>query len=182
MHSPAGFTLLETLMVMSVIGILSAIAVFQLDALRPSLQGDGALRVVMASFNNARDTAIAQRRSVRIDFPSTARLRLTRLEFPSGATVLTDVQFEGGARYLLMQGVGDTPDGFGIASATSFGSALSIAFNTEGALVDSGGNPINGTVFLAVPSRVMSVRAVTIQGTTGRVRGYRWNGRSWTRV
>ena len=59
-------------------------------------------------------------------------------------------------------------------------------FNTEGMLVDSGGIPVNGTVFLLIPTdggfQQGSYRAVTVLGATGRVRGFRWNGGQWTRV
>ena len=71
-------------------------------------------------------------------------------------------------------------------SATSqpvnFGAAATIMFNTEGMLVDSGGIPVNGTVFLLIPNQPGSFRAVTVLGATGRVRGFRWNGGQWTRV
>ena len=35
------------------------------------------------------------------------------------------------------------------------------------------------TVFIIFPGMQQSFRAVTVMGSTGRVRGYRWNGRSW---
>ena len=71
-------------------------------------------------------------------------------------------------------------------SATSqpinFGAAVSMMFNTEGMFVDNGGIPVNGTVFLLIPNQPGSFRAVTVLGSTGRVRGFRWNGGQWTRV
>jgi hypothetical protein len=32
---------------------------------------------------------------------------------------------------------------------------------------------------LAIPNIGESARAVTVLGSTGRVRGYRWNGTNW---
>jgi len=98
--------------------------------------------------------------------------------------VATVIGFEGGVRYSLMANIGDTPDAFGMASPTTFGSitATEVRFNSEGALVDASNNPINGTIFLAVPQTPRSFRAVTVLGSTGRVRGYKWDGRQWKRA
>ena len=59
-------------------------------------------------------------------------------------------------------------------------------FTTDGTLIDSGGTPINGTVFLSIQNQPESARAVTVLGSTGRVRGYKWvvgkTISSWSRV
>ena len=85
-------------------------------------------------------------------------------------------------QYGLIAGIGDTPDGFGNGTATSFGAAPVIMFSTDGALIDGGGAPVNGTVFVTIPSVSMYFRAVTVLGSTGRVRGYKWIGSQWRRV
>jgi hypothetical protein len=36
--------------------------------------------------------------------------------------------------------------------------------------------PINGTIFLGFPGQQSTARAVTVLGTTGRVRGWKSNG------
>ncbi|HVZ21726.1 MAG TPA: prepilin-type N-terminal cleavage/methylation domain-containing protein [Vicinamibacterales bacterium] len=178
----AGFTLVEMMMVVLFIGILGAMATFGVLNVRQGLQGDGAMRVVMGELDGAREMAITERRYMEISFVSPNELQVIRHEYPNGTTVIRDVVFEAGVQYQLTSGVPDTPDAYGNDSATSFSNATTIEFNTEGALVDSTGNPINGSVFLAIPNEPLSARAVTVQGTTGRVRAYRWNGGSWQRV
>ena len=32
---------------------------------------------------------------------------------------------------------------------------------------------------MAIPNVLLSLRAVTVLGSTGHVRGYRWNGLDW---
>ena len=154
----------------------------QIATVRRSLQGDGAMRVVMTQLNNAREMAITQRRNMEVQFVGNNWVQIIRDDVPSGTTVLTKVAFESNAQYSLVSGIGDTPDGFGNSSAISFGSATTIMFGPNGTLIDNNGDPINGTVFFSIARIPESFRAVTVLGATGRVRGYRWNGAVWTRV
>jgi hypothetical protein len=54
-----------------------------------------------------------------------------------------------------------------------------VMFTSEGTLVDSTGDAINGTVFLAVGDQMSTARAVTIFGITGLVRSWKWDGSKW---
>lgn len=184
LHDERGISLVEMMVVVAIIGVLTSMAVIQIGASRPGMVADGAMRVVMAQLNSAREIAISQRRQVEVTFSNGYWVKVTRHEFPValGTKVLTDVPFEGGVRYGLLPGVQDTPDGFGNFQPVNFGAAATIMFNTEGMLVDSGGNPVNGSVFLLIPNQAGSFRAVTVLGSTGRVRGFRWNGGQWARV
>jgi prepilin-type N-terminal cleavage/methylation domain-containing protein len=185
-----GISLVEILVAVAIIGVLTSMAVIQIGAVRPGLEADGAMRVVMAQLNSARETAISQRRRVEVSFFNAAVgaqnlggwVRSTRHNLPNGTTLLGEVPFEGGALYALWPNVQDTPDGFGNTKAINFGAAVTVMFNTEGMLVDTAGIPVNGSLFLLIPNQPGSYRAVTVLGSTGRVRGFRWNGGQWTRV
>jgi hypothetical protein len=52
-------------------------------------------------------------------------------------------------------------------------------FTTNGSLIDGGNTLVNGTVFLGIPGRASTARAITILGATGRVREYHWDGTQW---
>lgn len=185
-----GMSLVEIMVAVAIIGVMTSMAVTQIGRIRPGLEADGAMRTVMAQLNAARELAISQRRRVEVSFanqPISASdlggwVRVLRYNLPNGTTELANVPFEGGVRYGLWPSVQDTPDGFGNSKAINFGAAATVVFNTEGMLVDTGGNPTNGTLFMLIPNRPGSYRAVTILGSTGRVRGFRWNGGQWTRV
>jgi hypothetical protein len=81
----------------------------------------------------------------------------------------------------------DTPDGFGNGYAIEFEglNGLPVAgmlFQSDGELVDgSTFLPISGTVFIGVTgsNNTTAARAVTVLGTTGRVRGWRSQGSTW---
>ena len=115
-ESVSGFTLIEMMLVVCVMGILAAMAIFQIGSVRPGMLGDGAMRIVMAELNGAREMAIAQRRYMEISFVGTNRLQVIRHDLPNGTTMVRDVAFESGIQYGLIAGIGDTPDAFGNGS------------------------------------------------------------------
>lgn len=190
-----GYTLLEVLFVLGISGVLSTMAVLQIQNARTSLKGDAAMRVVLSRLTQARETAIVQRRYIEVTFDTVRNeMSLVREDTIATTTTLATMNFEGGASFGIVSGLPDTPDAFGNAAATSFtsssgtfasssGATNVVKFAPDGTLVDWNGRTTNGTIFLALANNApMSVRAATILGSTGRIRGYRWNGRNWTRV
>jgi Tfp pilus assembly protein FimT len=179
--SERGFTLLDTIVTLSVMAIVGSMATMQVGTVRKSMQSDSAMRFVIGQFTTARELAITQRRNMEVRPVGDNSIQIIRNEVPTGTTVIASTPFEGSARYAPPSGLVDTPDGFGNGAAISFGVAERILFGPDGALIDQNGRPINGTIFLAIPGSQGSFRAVTVLGATGRVRGYRWTGTTWTR-
>ena len=180
-----GFSLVELLVVASLSAVLMAMAVVQISASRASMNSDNAMRLVMSELNRARDTAVAQRRLVEVSFPgATNEIRLTKIGIAPEplTTVLRRTTMEGNVRFLLPAGTPDTTDGFGNSSALTFGGNGIRRFNSDGMLVDGTGAPINGTIFLAAPNDQFATRAITVLGSTGRVRAYRRLNTIWGRI
>ena len=178
-----GFSVIELIVVMGIAAVIATIAVFQLNAAQPSFRSDGAMRVVLAQMRTARELAITQRRFMRVTFIDPNRVEIHREEFPGpSTTVVQSTVLEGNMQYLLLDDVPDTPDGFGNDSAIDFQSAATVKFSPDGLLIDQDGVPINGSVFLALASVARSARAITVLGSTGRIRAYRWDGRGWRLV
>jgi prepilin-type N-terminal cleavage/methylation domain-containing protein len=190
-----GYSLVEMMMAVGIMGVLSGMAVAQLTTTRSNLRGDAAMRVVLSTLNSAKQMAIAQRRYMRVTFDtSNTQISLIREDSPTTTTTLSVVIFEGNAKFQLLAGLPDTPDAFGNTAPTAFtnsvngtfasatGSTSVIKFAPDGTLVDWNGNATNGSVFTAIPNANPSARAVTIMGTTGRVRGFKWDGKQWVMV
>jgi prepilin-type N-terminal cleavage/methylation domain-containing protein len=178
-HGERGYSLIELMVVVCLVGLLSGMAVMQIGAVRPGMVSDGAMRSLIGALNSARETAVTQRREVQVTFVGVNQFVVTRRDIPAGTTLLTSVGLEGGVQFLLVAGAGDTPDGFGAITATP---ATMIVFGSDGMMIDTTGAPINGTIFLSIPGTPESLRAVTVLGATGRVRGYRWaGGTDWMR-
>jgi hypothetical protein len=87
--------------------------------------------------------------------------------------------------YTTYVGEPDTPDGYGNAAPVYFGGVANgppagMVYQSDGTFVVNGiGTPINGTVFLGIPGQPSTARAITVLGTTGRVRSYHISGASW---
>lgn len=179
----SGYSIIELIFVLGIMAVLSGMAGLQIVQARPSLQADGAMRVMLAQMKTARELAITERRYIRVTFIGTSAVRLIREEVPGpSTTTLTTVGMESGVVFALVNGVPDTPDAFGKGQAVDFGSAANVKFTPDGTLVNQDGSTVNGSVFLSQPGSSRSARALTVLGSTGRVRAYRWDGRSWNLV
>jgi prepilin-type N-terminal cleavage/methylation domain-containing protein len=184
LRGEAGFNLIEMTVVLGIMGVLAGVTIFQVGQSRPVAIGDSAMRVVLSQLNAARERAITERRNMRVTFTS-AGVTVIREEIPTGTSTLSVVPFEGAAQFLVINGVGDipSPDAIGYSSAVYFptatGSPPEIKFSSEGTFIDQDGMPANGTVFIAVPNQRISARAISIFGSTGRIRAYKFNGRDW---
>jgi prepilin-type N-terminal cleavage/methylation domain-containing protein len=178
----AGFTLVELLVVVGLIGVLAAVTVMMMPGAVLSAKADGGAARVVSVLRSARELAIAQRRNVRVTFTAPNQIIITRVEVPGpGTTVISSVVLEGGIEFRTFAGQPDTPDAFGNATATSFGTAVTISFTSEGWFVDQNGDPVNGTVFIGRANQPISARAVSIFGPTALVSQWRWDGSRWVR-
>jgi len=180
------------MVVTAIAGILTGIAVVQIGNSRQAMVGDGAMRVVLSQMNQAKEQAITQRRNMRVTFVGTNGIQVCREEVPAGTcTTISSVPFESGLTFLRPASVPDlSPSTTELAStaspslssyaAVAFGNGTSqLRFSPDGTLIDQDGAAANGTVFVALSNQILSARAVAIFGSTGRIRGYRWDGRNW---
>lgn len=186
-----GFSLIEVVVVLSVLATITAIAVL---AFLPSLQSahaDDAMREVIDQLRQAREYSIANRRYVQITFPVVTLHGVTQYEVQmtqmndlttgAGAVnpVLSTVPIQEPIQFYVTPSIPDTPDAFGNASAIDFGGVAGgppagMLFQSDGELVSAATfQPINGSVFLGYPGNTSEARAVTVLGTTGRVRGWK---------
>jgi prepilin-type N-terminal cleavage/methylation domain-containing protein len=182
LRAEAGFTLTEVLVVIAVIGVLSAMAVLVNPAAIIGIRADSGLSQLTSQLRRAKDLAVADRRDIQVQFLGRNQIQITRLGVNGGAAQVVDSVFlENRLEFRLMPGVPDTPDGFGNAAAADFGVANALIFRAEGMFTDGNPNldPLNGTVFIGVPGEPSTARAVTIFGPTALIRGYRWNGSQW---
>lgn len=182
----AGMSLIEMMVVVALVGIMTGMAIVQIANSRAGLKGDGGMRVVLSHVNTAHELAISQRRYMRLNFIAPNLVQIIREDTVNTTTLLYSVVLEGGVTFTVptMIPVTDTPDAMGVANANgiNFGAAVNVKFSPDGTMVNQDGAITNGTICTQIPGATLSARAVTVLGSTGRVRGFRWNGKIWTRV
>jgi prepilin-type N-terminal cleavage/methylation domain-containing protein len=192
-----GFSMVELSVAIGIILIIfgTAIAAFQ-----PAIQAakyDAGMRQVLDQLRQAREYSLANRRYVQVTFPTVAtangpQYQVVTTELNTltagGGTVnpvlsTTAIQFP--EQFYVYPGYVDTPDAYGNSGAIVFGGtiggpAAGMIFQSDGELVSAATlQPINGTVFLGVPGNPLSVRAITVLGSTGRVRGWKAADSRW---
>jgi prepilin-type N-terminal cleavage/methylation domain-containing protein len=183
-RNESGFTMLEVLVVVGILGTLAAMAMMVLPAFSQNARAEAGISQVLDVMRSAREVAVSQRRNVEVVFIGLNAIRTRRIDIDAngnqtGTTTLRTVELENRVQFRLEPGVPDTPDGFGNASALDFDTAGPWMFTSEGTFVNNTGDPINGTVFMSIESQVNSARAISVLGTTALIRPWRWNGREW---
>jgi prepilin-type N-terminal cleavage/methylation domain-containing protein len=186
-----GFSMIELVVVVSIILIVTAISITQL---KPNLQNariDAAMRQVLETLRQAREFSITNRRYVQVTFPANNQVRITQLNTltpgAGGINPVLDTVTLSPPLIFTLDGMPVTPDdalpgGCGTPAPVIFecvtnGPVGGMVFQSDGELVDGTTFlPINGTVSLGIPGQQSTARAVTVLGTTGRVRGWKSNG------
>lgn len=190
-----GFSLIELLIAIAVSAILTAIALVQLQPAIQGLAADSAMAQVKSVLRQARETSISERRDVAVVFLPPNTIQLFRFNvLPGGvgqvlaAAPFLSVPMEGPTQFLTFAGEVDTPDAFGIPPVPSGimfagvvgGPPSGMQFNSDGTFDNGTGTAINGTVFIGFPGTPSSARAITVMGSTGRIKAYHGDpGTAW---
>ena len=190
-----GFSVVELVVVLAMTVILTTGAILVLQPAMRNYRSDSAMHIVVDQIRQARELAITNRRYVAISFPfvaGRAEIAITQMNTltPGAGAVnplISSVPIPLPMSYLVLNSLPDTPDGFGNAAPIDFegvagGPAGGMLFQSDGELVDGATLlPINGSVFIAEPNQPASARAITVLGTTGRVRAWKSVGAGWLR-
>jgi prepilin-type N-terminal cleavage/methylation domain-containing protein len=194
-----GFTLPELMLAVAIGLIVMGMAMGGVSGMIKSSRADGGLSIAASGLRAAREAAISSRRNVRVTF-TTNQIINTRVEYcaapctpplPNLTTVRTTT-LEGRVVFRPPTGISSDPDGFGNTATdginlgggtcTTASTAACPMFTTDGSFINSSGDVQNGTIFLGVPSDIITTRAISIFGPTGAMRLWKWDGRAWVEV
>ena len=188
-----GFSLVELVVVVAVMFVIAAFAIFQSMGSMANYKANAAQDVVFSQLRVARGLAISQRRTVQVwidqSFSGPGGTQQVKYQVQAAAQTaevpgpIVAMPLPAPVQFMLEAGVPDTPMAFGNNAAVFIGNTSGgppiMQFNPTGTFTDNTGTAIlNGTIFLGMTGQVSTARAVTIMGGTGRVRQYTWNGAS----
>lgn len=183
-----GFSLMELLVIAGIIGVMAGVAVGVTSTVVRMARGESGAQQLDAFLKRHREMAIARRRDIEIRFIEPNRVESLERDIPDEngdmdpSVPLEEMVFEGGIEYEVSPDVPDTPNRFGNgAPITLVGAIPPVMFSSEGAFIDARNNPINASIFLAVPNDPLSGTAVTILGPTATIERWLWNGGAWTK-
>jgi type II secretory pathway pseudopilin PulG len=192
MNSAWGFSFIELLVVIGIIFIVSAMALFQLLPTWRQSQSNAALDQVKSTLRQARETAVAQRRTIAVQFTGNNTISLYQFVVVGATSTIAAAPFltipiQANVSFTTFGGMPDTPDAYGLPGvgggimfgSVSGGPPSGMDFQSDGTFTDGTGIPINGTIFMGVANIPASARAVTVLGNTGRIRGYHGTGTGW---
>ena len=187
-----GFSLVELMVVIAIVLVVSA---FSIMAIQPSLrQNDvtSAYNQTLMALRQARDTSVAQRQIYFVTLSNAVVPNTITITQGSTGNVTATYSLPTTVAFVAVGGIPTsqaafptTPDGFGVGgTAIDFDQGIVggvknvIYFYPDGSAQDAVGNINNGVVYVAMPGLVNTSRAITVWGTTGRLRGWRinWNG------
>jgi prepilin-type N-terminal cleavage/methylation domain-containing protein len=200
-----GYSLLEMMIVVAIGVIVSSITFISLQPLLKQAHVNSAYDTTLMALRNYRARSITERTRYIVAF--TAPRTITISSWGVGAPIapapvlVSTLTLPSDIQFMVQAGVPNTaptvPDGFGVgAIPIDFGQGLGagslnyVMFMPDGTSQDQSnpgggnGNPNSGVIYLGKPNELWSMRAITVFGTTGRIRGWRLmnqgGGPQWT--
>lgn len=190
-----GFSLLEMMIAIAIGLTMASVTVIALMPLLKQSHVDAAYDTTLSVIRSYRSQAITQSKRYILTFttPGTITVQYWGVGVPVSpppVTVATftlppDIQFAVQAGFPAA-----APDSFGSGTAAidfdqgmGLGSQSYIMFMPDGSSQDTLGNYNSGVLYLTRPGDLYSSRAISVFGTTGRIRGWRLynqSGNVWT--
>ena len=194
----SGFSLLEMVTVMALILIMASVSFISMQPMLKSQRVNNAYNTVLGAMRQARDNSVAQRTSYVVFMDTTTTPHSIKVQptfaGPQGIQAAVSYSLPSDVGFYAISGiptaVTKTPDGFGTGAVaidfgyTSQGAGVGgqnkIYFCPDGTSQDAAGgigqcsgNMNGGVVYIARQGELLSSRAITVWGATGRMRGWR---------
>lgn len=201
-----GFSLLEMMVVVCIAAIMMAITFLSFQPATKDANLNSAYDAALTQLRIARERAIAERTRYIVSFganvPPLASAGVPAPDVQSIQTwhwavatpvspppaLISSVELRTGVTFTAVLGLPSPgPDSWGTGTVAidfdqgvGVGQGYYVMFMPDGSSQDELGNYNSGVVYMARTGELMSSRAITIFGTTGRVRGWRLaTGPTW---
>jgi len=181
--SQSGFSIAELVVTVGVLIVGGGIAIMNISGALRGAHVETAYQNTLDQMRFARQVAIDKRTVCRVDFTAPGTISVTQA-FADGTPIQTEtITLPADVQYTIVTGMptppSATPDNLGNGNvAIDFdrvagGSGTTIFFQPDGSALDAAGRVNDGVIYVARPNELNSARAITLLGTTGRIRGWR---------
>lgn len=192
-----GVSLIELLIVLAIISFLTAISVPLASRYTRSYKTEDQAIKIMDLMREAGQLAMTRRRTMRFELdgndPAQPIARIIDETGAVGGTVLKSIPLEP-ENIVRMD---EMPNGFAVPTPPNFPAVtvdgiVSARFRSDGSVRNAADLPISGTVILwppinepeydsgnLTPRRSEEVRAITMDGSSGAMRFWKYDGSSW---
>jgi type II secretory pathway pseudopilin PulG len=181
-RSSLGYSLVELIIALGLIVTLTSVAVISLTQTLKNARVNAAYDIAVTQFKRARQAAISERCVYRVQMIAPRTITLTQIRAgvatpKTSADLPRDIQFRAEPGIPITRAT--TPDNLGLgANAIDFsidygGAATDLYFQPDGSAKDNLGRINNGVTYFARPGELSSARAISVLGTTGRIKGWR---------
>jgi len=181
-----GFSMIEMAVVLCLILIVAAVSTMTLQPALKAGRVIEAYNTTLMEMRQARDISVAQRQIYFVTLNAAVQPNTITITQGSTGTVTSTQTLPTDVAFDVEPGIPTspvaaptTPDGFGAgAPAIDFDQGVVggvknvIYFYPDGSAQDALGNVNNGVVYVARPGEILSSRAITLWGGTGRLRGW----------
>lgn len=167
-----GLTLIEVLTAVSLLGIVTAVAATNFNAMRPGFETRGAALAIAGDLNQARMSAIKEARVYEF-FPISGGYRIRRDDGAGGRVVTKEVVLANSYPHVTFgHSAVSTPDPYGAALGSGLPTGT-ITFHSNGT-VQNGAN-----VYVEAGTGDEHVQQVVTLSGAGRVRVWRYSDGGW---
>jgi prepilin-type N-terminal cleavage/methylation domain-containing protein len=181
-----GFSMIEMAIVLALILIVTAVSTM---TIQPSLKAGRVTEgynTTLMMMRQAREISVAQRQIYFVTLNGAAVPNVITITQGSTGVVTSTKALPTDVAFDVEPGVPNsptvaptTPDGFGgggtaidLDQGIVGGAKNVVYFYPDGSAADVAGNVNNGVVYVARPGEILSSRAITLWGATGRLRGW----------
>lgn len=186
--SQFGFSLIEVVVTLAVLMVAASVAVMNMGSAVHSSHIETAYQTTIDQLRFARQTAIDKRTVCRVDFAAPGRISVTQAFADGTPQQAETLSLPQDVAYVVVPGMpsppDSPPDNIGNGKiAIDFdqiggGSGTTLYFQPDGSALDAAGRVNDGVVYVARPNELSDARAISVLGTTGRIRGWRLVSRS----